>query len=430
MSSFRPFFTSLLTLSLLSTASSGTSTVLVSTAHAASVGSSATTSSSANALLTPLWQVSADGTGIYDQQQAVMNGTLYYSHKNMLYAKHIATGKTLWSYKQGEHPQILTSNSVFFINNQEQLVKVSASTGKLVWKVKLSAKPMEIGGQARLINGTLYFANESGGMAAYHPVTGKKLWENKDIPMYAGKIYGEFSGVIVASSTVDNIRTQFFGLDPSTGKRLWRTEGLHSYVTSEKGQLVLQEQVPGYQITLVQLNPVTGKISGQEKYKPHGNVSGLSSYTASIQNSYLYSVNTVNGKDEYVLTRFTRSRDTAASFKSYASYGNWLTGPIGGMAYFQQGTQVSGIRLADDSVVVFDHPAEPVMQLQRTSHAVFAIYSNGNISINHADTGALLGMIRSGASSPRFGVISIVNGTAIIPTENNIIAVTLPAEYQ
>lgn len=425
MSSFRPIFTCLLSLSLLSTASSSVSPVLVPTAHAASVSSSAAASSPTNALLTPLWQVSADGTGMYDHKQAVVNGTLYYSHNNTLYAKNIATGKTLWSYKQGAHPEVLTSNSVFFIDNQEQLVKVSAATGKLLWKVKLSAKPMEIGGQARLINGTLYFANESGGMAAYHPVTGKKLWENKDIPMYAGKIYGEFSGVVVASSTVDNIRTQFFGLDPSTGKRLWRTEGLHRYVTSENGQLVLQEQVPGSP-----LNPVTGKLSGQENYKPQGDVSGLSSYTASIHNSYLYSVNNVSGKDEYVLTRFTRSRDTAASFKSYASYGNWLTGPIGGMAYFQQGTQISGIRLTDDSVVDFDKPAEPVIHLQRAGRAVFAIYENGNISINHADTGVLLGMIRSGASSPGFGIISIVKGTAIIPTENNIIAVTLPAEYQ
>ncbi|MNC51515.1 hypothetical protein D3C75_1008090 [compost metagenome] len=68
--------------------------------------------------------------------------------------------------------------------------------------------------------------------------------------------------------------------------------------------------------------------------------------------------------------------------------------------------------------------------MQRVGKAVFAIYEGGDISINHSDTGALLGMIKTGAAFPYFGNITIVNGTALIPTEHNLIAVALPKELQ
>ncbi|QUL52379.1 PQQ-binding-like beta-propeller repeat protein [Paenibacillus tritici] len=411
------------------------------TAHAAASLSPSTTAPTAAQLLPLKWQVSTDGAGMYASKLPVINGILYYSHKNTLYAKNIATGKTQWSYKQGAHPEIVTANSIFFIDNQEQLVKLSAATGKLIWKVKVSEHPMEVGGQARLINGMIYFANESGGVAAYNPVTGKRLWVNKDIPMYAGSIYGEYPGALVVSSTVDNIRTQFFGLDPFTGKRLWRTEGLYNYVASEQGQLVLREQaaavkgntteaVPGYQLTLVKLNPTTGKLSDKENYNLLKDTSNMGSYATTFQNSYIYSVDSILEQEDPVLTRLTRGADTVATVKSYASYGKWLSGPADGMAFFQHETQISGVKLADDSVVAFDHAAEPVEHLQRAGHAVFAIYRNGTISVNHSDTGALLGMIKSGATSPSFGRITIVNGTALIPMEHRIIAVPLPEEYQ
>ncbi|AIQ58937.1 PQQ-binding-like beta-propeller repeat protein [Paenibacillus borealis] len=441
MPTIKPILSSLLAISLLSSAIAISSpNLLPGTAHAASANNTVTSIS--KDLLLPLkWQVATNGMGMYDSIPPIMNGILYFSESITLYAKNIATGKTLWSYKQGAHPQIVTNNSVFFIDNKEQLVKVSAATGKLIWKVKVSERPIEIGAQARLINGKVYFANEYGVVAAYSPVTGKKLWENKDIPMYAGTIYGEYSGVFVVSSTVDNIRTQFYGLDPATGKRLWRIEGLYNYVTSQNGQLLLREQakaaagntakaVPGYQLTLVQLNPATGKVSGRENYNPLDDISRLGSYATSIQNSYVYTVDGNLDQDEYILTRFTRGTYAVTAPASYASFGNWLAGPSGGMAFFQHETQISGINLANDSVVPFDQPADKVEHLQRVGKAVFAIYKNGYISINHSDTGALLGMINSGAKSPYFGNITIDHGTALIPTEHNILAVALPQEYQ
>ncbi|MEK5492972.1 PQQ-binding-like beta-propeller repeat protein [Paenibacillus sp. FSL R7-0297] len=442
MPPMKPLFTSLLALSLLSSLTAISSAdLLPGTAYAAS-SNNTVTAISKDKLLPLKWQVATDGMGMYDVKPPVMNGILYYSDSNnTLYAKNIASGKIKWSYKQGAHPQIVTNNSVIFIDNQEQLVKVSAATGKLIWKVKVSERPIEIGAQARLINGKVYFANEYGVVAAYNPVTGKKLWDNMVIPMYAGTINGEYSGMFVVSSTVDNIRTQFYGLDPDTGKRLWRIEGLYSYVTYQNGQIILREQaktaagntataVPGYQLTLVQLNPATGKISGRENYNPLDDISRLGSAATSIQNSYVYTADGNLDQDGYTLTRFKRGADTYTAPTSYASFGNWLAGPVDGMAFFQHETVVSGINLASDSVVPFDQPADKIEHLRRVGKAVFAIYKNGYISINHSDTGALLGMINSGAKYPYFGNITIDHGTALIPTEHHILAVALPKEYQ
>ncbi|QQZ59946.1 PQQ-binding-like beta-propeller repeat protein [Paenibacillus sonchi] len=439
--SIKPILSAFLSLSLLSSGIGlSLQAIHTGTAHAASAGSTAAKVSK-DSLLPLKWQVATDGMGMYDTTQPVMNGILYFSAKNTLYAKNIASGQIRWSYKTGEHPQIVTNNSVFFIDNNEQLVKVSASTGKLLWKVKVSERPMEIGGQAQLMNGKVYFANESGGVAAYHPATGKKLWENKKIPMYVGTLHGEYKGVLVVSSTVDNIRRQFFGLDPATGKQLWRTEGICSMVAYQDGHFVLREQakaeyengkapVPGHLLTLVSMDPATGKVTNKENYQALDDISRQGNFFTSIQKPYVYSVDGNLDKDEYILTRFTRGANAGTAPKSYESFGKWLAGPADGMAFFQKGTQITGVHLADDSVVTFDNPASKVEHLERVGKAVFAIYENGYISINHSDTGALLGMIKSGASTPYFGNISIVNGTALIPTEHNLLAVALPKEWK
>lgn len=446
MPPIRPILTSLLSISLLSsTAAVSLQNVTPDTAHAASVNTSSITASTSYTArqLEPKWQIATDGAGMFDSEPSVKNGMLFFSANQTLYAKNMASGQTQWSYNQGAHPQIITNNSVFFIDNHEQLVKVSAATGKLIWKVKVAEQPIEIGAQASLINGKVYVANEYGGVAAYNPVTGKKLWENKDIPMYVGTIYGEYSGVLVVSSTVDNIRTQTYGLDPATGKRLWRTEGIYSYVSNQEGQFILREPahattgdtaaaVPGYQLTLVQMNPATGKLSSRTNYNPLADISRLGNYSTTLQNDYIYSVDGNLDKDEYILTRFTLGAAALSNtgFKSYESYGKWLAGPSGGMAFFQQGTQLTGLNLADDSVVTFSNPAGKAGHLQRVKKAVFTIYDNGTISIHHSGTGALLGVFQSGASYPYFGNITIDNGIALIRTEYNITAVALPKEYQ
>ncbi len=383
------------------------------------------------------WQAKADGGGFSAGKQPVSNGVIYYSANNILYAKHISTGKLLWSYRNAADPQIVTNNSVFVFANSDHLLKISATTGKLIWKVKVARLPMEVGGQARLINGKVIFANERGGIIAYNPVSGKKLWENPNIPMYAGSIYGEYKGVLVVSSTVDNIRSQFYGLDPATGKKLWRTEGIYNLISANAENFVLQKRsveqyktvtapVQGHLLTLVQLDPATGKITGEENYQPLDDVRRTGSFYTFIQNPYIYAASEDADQSEISLTRFTRGQGDSAASKSYDGFGSWVAGPVEGMAFFQQGTKLTGVNLADDRIVTFNSPSSKVVKVEKKDHYVFASYEDGKFSVMDAESGASLGQFNTGLSYTYFGNVTIDNGTALIRFESKLFAVSLP----
>ncbi|WP_339314590.1 PQQ-binding-like beta-propeller repeat protein [Paenibacillus sp. FSL R10-2734] len=388
----------------------------------------------------PLWHDKADGLGIYSLKAPILKGLYYYSSGGTLKAVDLTTGKVKWSYKNGTNPEIITNNSVFFITYEGYLVKVNAQTGKLLWKVKAAKDPIEIGAFAELVNGVLYFRNEHGGIAAYHPVTGKKIWENKDIPMYVGSIDGLYNGVLVVSSTVDNRRTQFFGLDPTTGKRLWRIQGFYSFVACRDGELILREQanasndasnepLKGYQLTLVHVDVRTGKAKTKKNYKPLEDVSRLGNYFTSLQGSYLYTVD--GGLDQWdgnPLYRFTLGQETTSEPKSYEEYGNWVAGPVSNMAFFQKGAQITGVQLNDNRIISFNGPDSPALSVQFIGKAVYVGYENGYFYIMNAETGKALGKVKTGAQ--QYGKLFSVNDILYIQTEHDLFAIPLPKELQ
>lgn len=384
-------------------------------------------------LLSPKWQAKADGLGLYDTQPPVANGLVYYSASGTLKAADLDTGKVKWSYKYGSHPEVVTASSVFFIDySSGYLVKTEAKTGKVLWKVQAAKTPIIIGAYATLLNDVLYVTNESGGIAAYHPASGKKIWENSKLPMYAGGIVGQHDGVLVVFSTVDNLRTQFFGLNAANGKKLWRQEGVYSTVSFNKGQLILRQQaddtakapVKGYLATLVTVNTANGKITKQENVQPLSDISRLYHAYTALQDNELY---TVDG-NEAVLTHIKLGEDNAAAIKSYAEYGQWLAGPINGTAYFHKDGQLTGLNLDSDETVKFSIPATPGLHVQISGKAVFAGAEDGYLYIMNAATGKTLGLVKTGAQ--QFGTIFVKNGTALVQTDTRLLAVALPKELQ
>lgn len=390
--------------------------------------------------LKPLWKGNADGMGLYDTVAPISNGLFYYSSGGTLKAVEIATGKVKWSYKNGAHPEIVTNNSVFFITYDGYLVKVVATTGKLIWKVQVAKGPIEIGAFAELHNGVLYFRNEYGGVATYNPVSGKKIWENKTIPMYAGSIIGQYGGVFVVSSTVDNLRTQFFGLDPTTGKQLWRIQGLYTFVTYREGQLILRKQadavyqntnnapLKGYQVTLSYVDVTTGKVTNQENYKLVEDISRLGNAHTSLQGSYLYSVDGNLDKNEDILSRFMLGNDPETESKSYEEYGDWLAEPVNGVYFFQKGSQITSVNVNNDKLMTYDGPNSPVVSIQLIGKWIYTGYENGYLYITNAETGTILGKVKTGAQ--QYGKIFIVKGTIFIQTEHNVFAIAVPKELQ
>ncbi|CAH1056981.1 PQQ-binding-like beta-propeller repeat protein [Paenibacillus pseudetheri] len=409
-------------------------------AQAATSTTSSSTAADTVTTIKPLWHDKTDGQGIYSQQSPISNGLFYYSSGGTLKAVDLTTGKVKWSYKNGSNPEIITNNSVFFITNEGYLVKVNAQTGKLLWKVKAAKDPIEIGAFTELVSGVLYFRNEHGGIAAYHPVTGKKIWENKDIPMYVGSIDGLYDGVLVVSSTVDNRRTQFFGLDPATGKRLWRIQGFYSFVAYRHGQLILREQanasndvsnepIKGYQLTLVHVDVNTGKAKTKENYKPLEDVSRLGNTFTSLQGSYLYTVDgSLDNFDGNPLYRFTLSQETTTEPKSFEEYGNWVAGPVNNMAFFQNGTQMTGVPINDNEITSFNGPDSPALSVQLIGKGIYAGYENGYFHILNAETGKALGKVKTGAQ--QYGKLFSANGILYIQTEHDLFAISLPKELK
>lgn len=401
--------------------------------------SSTLTTSASTTFLKPKWQTKTDGVGLYDSQAPISNGLIYYSSGGTLIAANISTGKVKWTYKNGSQPEIVTNSSIFFINNNGYLVKASAKTGKLIWQVKAADAPIEIGAHAELRNGVLYFTNESGGISAYNPISGKKKWENKELTMYAGSIVGEYDGVLVVSSTVDNIRTQFFGLDPATGKKLWRAEGIYSFVAYREDQLILRQQSDaaygsdntpdkGYMITVASLDVKTGKFTKKENYNHLDDISRLGNSYTSLQGSYVYTVDGNIDNNEAFLNRFKLGQDPKTAPKSYKEFGDWLAGPTNGMVFFQKGTEMIGVNLKQDSVVTFDSLSSPVLNLQQIGKGVYTGLENGYFYIMNASTGKTLAKVKTGAK--QFGKTFVVNGNVVIQTENEILMIELPKELK
>ncbi|GAB6990004.1 hypothetical protein JCM16418A_20540 [Paenibacillus pini] len=388
-------------------------------------------------VLKPVWQAKTDGSGIYDTLPKISNGLIYYSSNGKIIAANLTTGKMKWSYNKSADPQIITNNSVFFVNFEGYLVKVNSLTGKLIWKVKVAKAPVEIGAHATLRNGVIYLRNESGGISTYNPVSGKMIWENKGIPMYAGSIVGEYNGVLVVSSTVNNIRTQYFGLDPSTGKTLWRAEGMYSFVSYQQGQLILREQVnvpfiassapiKGYLMTLTYLDVTTGKITRKENYNSLDNVLRLGNFYTSIQGSYIYTADGNLDKDEASLNRFQLGQTSEVEPKGYSTFGKWVAGPINGFAFFQKDKEIISVNMSQDTVMKFDGFVSQVQKIQIISQGIYAGIENGEVYLLNSTTGKTLGKVKTGEA--QFGNIFISNGYLIILTEHKIVVVKVPKE--
>lgn len=386
----------------------------------------------------PLWQDKADGLGIYTEEAPISNGLFFYSSGGTLKAADLGTGKVKWSYKNGSNPEIITNNSVYFITYDGYLVKVAAQTGKLLWKVKASKQPIEIGAYAELLNGVLIFSNEHGGITAYHPVSGHKIWENAAIPMYAGRIEGLFDGTLVVSSTVDNMRRQFFGLDPATGKSLWRIQGFYNFLAYRNAELLLREHeealytspknaVQGYQLTLAYVDVKSGKVKTRANYKPLDDVRRLGNYFTSLQGQYLYSVDgNTDMWDNYPLYRFTLGQHTESNPESYEKYGIWLSGPVNNMAFFQKGAEITGVHMSNNHIIRFSGPNSSALNLQSIGKGVYTGYADGYFYIMNAETGKILGKVKTGAQ--QYGKLFIRNGILYIHTEHDLFAISLPKE--
>ena len=290
--------------------------------------------------LQPLWTVETNEQGLFAKQSPISNGLVFFTDSSdVLHAADFETGKIKWSIPQAGTPEVITSNSVTFLDPSGRLVKVDSSSGKILLQTAAVKGPNEIGAHVYTAGNLLLVLDEnsSGGLSAFDPVSGQRKWYNSRISMYAGELIGQYGKTLVALSTVDNIRTQLFGIDAATGKQLWRQEGIYTPIGQEKDRIILREVTEqanrlawgdkafrGYMLRLAVLDPSTGKIVKKENYGLSQDARLSADSQAYFTDHYVYGVETSLSPDLSTLVRYERGKSATA--KSYAKYGDLVSG--------------------------------------------------------------------------------------------------------
>jgi outer membrane protein assembly factor BamB len=137
--------------------------------------------------------VSADGRAVF------VGG--YGNNTQQLLKLNAATGAVLWSRDLGACGEsTIVSGSMVFLNSCNTLYALSAATGSTVWQVS--------GADAAAVAGGLVFS----GAAAFNATNGSLVWSN---PTYSGGSTAVANGVVYVDAG-----TQIFMLNSSTGAHL------------------------------------------------------------------------------------------------------------------------------------------------------------------------------------------------------------------
>ena len=135
----------------------------------------------------------------------VMDGIMYVSGPNQVWALDARTGSTIWNFtrprsgaggisgdaaKGATRGVALLGDRVFFITDDAHLICLHKLTGAVLWDVPMPEQPGRYGGtSAPLVAGDLVIGGVSGGdedirgfVAAYKATTGERVWRTWTIP--------------------------------------------------------------------------------------------------------------------------------------------------------------------------------------------------------------------------------------------------------
>ena len=146
-----------------------------------------------------------------------------------------------WSYSmadnRGQEAQPLVKDGVLYLTDHEKTVAIEALSGKQIWKSMLEYPPETtrvvccgiVNRGAALFDGKLYRTTLDAHVIALDITTGKEVWRTKSADPQDG--YSMTGAPLVANGVVITgvagaefgHRGYLEGLDPQTGKQLWRT---------------------------------------------------------------------------------------------------------------------------------------------------------------------------------------------------------------
>jgi alcohol dehydrogenase (cytochrome c) len=162
------------------------------------------------ARLAPKWIFPVPGAPRLEGTPVVVDGIMYVTAANEVYALDAAAGRQIWRYHQPRHPELLgeaggganrgvavQGNRVFMATDHAHLIALDRATGKLLWDTEMADHVHEqySATGAPMVVGDLVIAGVAGGeegtrgfLDAYDVATGKRAWRFWTIPKPGEKL--------------------------------------------------------------------------------------------------------------------------------------------------------------------------------------------------------------------------------------------------
>jgi len=227
--------------------------------------------------LVPKWIFHVPGSGRLESVPVVVDGVMYLSQPNEVYALDARTGRVIWQHRRepalrrGPNRGVAVyGNSVYFTTPDAYLVALDARTGNFLWQSKIAeakegywspAAPLALNG--KIIAGVApgdYGMN--GFLDAYDATTGERLWRWNAIPRPGEPGSETWEGDSWKTGGGDTWLTGSY--DPELNLIYW---GIGNPAPDFNGELRKGDNL--YTECMVALDANTGRMKWYFQYTPH-----------------------------------------------------------------------------------------------------------------------------------------------------------------
>jgi PQQ-dependent dehydrogenase (methanol/ethanol family) len=217
----------------------------------------------------------------------VVDGVMYVTGPNQVFALDARAGRTLWHYQRPRSPETrgdpakgtnrgvaLLGDRVFFVTDNARLIALHRVTGQLLWETNLRA---DLSGDnygntaAPLVVNDLVVAGISGGdlgmrgfLSAFRATTGERVWRFFTVPAPGEPGSETWQGSALASFGGGGATWMTGTFDPETNTVFW---GVGNPYPALNGDERRGDNL--YTSGLVALDAATGKLKWHYQFTPH-----------------------------------------------------------------------------------------------------------------------------------------------------------------
>lgn len=235
------------------------------------------------ARLAPRWVFPIPNVGNVETTPLVLDGIMYVSSANEVYALDAGSGRQVWHYQRPRTKGLagnaagginrgvaISGERVFLLTDNAHLIAINRSTGELLWETEMADWRQNYNGtSAPLVVGNLVVSGTAGGdegvrgfVAAYDAASGKEVWRFWTVPnpgepgseTWQGKLTEHRGGASWMTGTYD----------PQLDLVYWPTgnPGLDYYGDERTGDNLYSDSV-------LALEAKTGKLRWYFQFTPH-----------------------------------------------------------------------------------------------------------------------------------------------------------------